>query len=119
MHEVVAADAVAVAVAAGRDDREARVREFGGAGDGERAAVDGVEPVALEVAVELAGAADACTEEHRVGAQPQLRGGTLQRLQDAEVTTARTPRRLWLEAGRELVLVVLCLFTDCAECTHV
>jgi len=96
VHEVVPADAVAVAVAAGRDDLEFGVGELRRAGDGQRAPVDRVVAVTLEVAVQLAGTADAGDQQHLVGVTAHLGHRLFQRLQDAEVATARAPRRLWL-----------------------
>ena len=54
VHEVVATDPVAVTVATCGDDFDAWVGEFGCTRDWQRAAVNSVEPIAVEVAVELA-----------------------------------------------------------------
>jgi len=97
--EVVPADPVAVAVTAGGDHFEVGVRELRGAGHGQRAPVDRVEPVRVEVAVQLAGTADTGTQQSFLGRAPDFRERLLERLQDAEVAATRTPGRLGLDAG--------------------
>jgi hypothetical protein len=109
---VVPADAVAVAVPAGRDDRQFGVSELGSPRDGQRPPVDRVEAVGLEVARELARAADTRDEQDLLRVLAELRGGSFQRLEDAEVTTARTPGRLRLDSRRELVAFDLPVLPD-------
>jgi len=113
VHEVVAADAVVVAVAARRDDGQLQVGELRCTRDREFTAVDGVEAVAVEVAVELPRTADAGEQRHLVGVLSDFGHGLFQRLQDAEVATARTPRRLRFDTGRELVSFGLSFVADC------
>ena len=77
VHEMVATDAIAVAVAAGGDHFDAGIGEFGSPRDRQRATVDRVEPVAVEVAVELAGTTDSGTQQHLFGRFTEFFGGTL------------------------------------------
>jgi len=56
-----------------------------------------VEPVRVEVAVQLAGTADTGTQQSFLGRAPDFRERLLERLQDAEVAATRTPGRLGLD----------------------
>src|SRR5699024_8045863 len=112
------ADAVPIAVATRRDHLQSWVREFRRTGDRQRAPVDRVHPIRLEVAVQLARTADARHQERLVRCAPDFGHRTLECLEHAEVATARTPRRLRLDARRErlsLDLLVLCRLSDRTE----
>jgi hypothetical protein len=75
--------------------------------------VDRVEPITVEIAVQLARTADSRHEQRLLRGPAGLRERLLQRLQDAEVTAARTPGGLWLYAWRVLFAFDFALFVDC------
>ena len=92
--EVVAADAVAVAVAAGDDNVQVMVAQLCAGGDRQGAAVEGVHPVGVEVARQVGGAPDPADCQNLVGPQPKFSAGPLDAVQDAEVAAAGTPVRV-------------------------
>ena len=95
--EVAAADAEAVAVAAGDEDGHGVVGHLDAGGDGERAAVQGVHAVGVDEAGEVGGAADAADGGDLVLGDLQLDEGFLDGGEDAEVAAAGTP--VGIDAG--------------------
>ena len=75
VHEVIAADGQAVAVAGDHPDVEIGAGEFQAGGEGRRAAVDGVEAVGVHVVREPAGAADAGDEDGFAAVHAELGAG--------------------------------------------
>ena len=88
MDKVIAADAVAVAVAAGADDFEFVIGKLRARRNGERAAMQGVHPVGVHVAGQVRRAADAAHDEHLVRLETQFGEGGLERRDDREVAAA-------------------------------
>ena len=94
VHEVVAADAVAVAVAAGDDDLHLVVGQGRSGRYRQRAAVQGVHTVGVDVAGQVRRAADAADRHDLVGLQAELGDCLLQRGEHTEVAAAGTPVRI-------------------------
>src|SRR5205085_7248375 len=88
---VVAADPETVAVSTGDDHFQPVVPELRSARDRQRAAVQGVHAVGVDVAGQVGGAADSADGEDLMRLQAQLGDRRLQRVQDAEVSAARAP----------------------------
>ncbi len=91
MDEVAAADAEAVAIAAGDEHGERVVGHLDAGGDGERAAVEGVHAVGFDEAGEVGGAADAGDGGDFVLGDLELDEGFLDGGEDAVVAAAGTP----------------------------
>src|SRR5690606_17936745 len=94
VHQVVAADRQAIAVAGDQPDVEFRIGELDTGRERRRAAVDRVEAVAFDVVGEAARAADTADEHglRRIGAD--LRKRALHRLEDRVVAATRAPANL-------------------------
>src|SRR5205823_14549775 len=91
MYEVIAADAVAVAVAARGDDLQAVIAQLNAAGNSHRAPMERVHAVGVDEAGEVRGAADAADDNDFVRLKPQFSQRQLQRREDTEVAATGTP----------------------------
>jgi hypothetical protein len=91
VHEMVAADAIAVAVAAGDDDLELVIGHLRAGGYRQRAAMQCVHAVGADVAGQIGRASDAADHQRFVRPNAQFRERHLQRAQHTEVAAARTP----------------------------
>src|SRR5204863_3762457 len=89
--EVIAADPEPVAVSAGDEDLKVVVPKLRSGRNRQRAAMQGVHAVSVDVAGQVGGAADSADGQDFVRQESQLGDGRLQRVQDAEVSTARAP----------------------------
>src|SRR5207248_8827518 len=89
--EVAGADAITVTIAAHRDHGQLVVGQLGASRDRQRAPMEGVQPVGVDVVRSLAGAADAGDHGDAVGRDLQLEERLLDGAQNAKVTAARTP----------------------------
>ena len=89
--EMVAADAEAVAIAAGADDLQLVVAELDAGADGEGAAVQGVHAVGVDEAGQVGGTADAADGHHLVRLQAQFEQRGLQRGQHRKIPAAGAP----------------------------
>ena len=78
MGKVIAADAVAIAVAAGDDDVQIMVGQLGPGSHCQGAAVERMHPVAVKIPGQIGRAADAADREYFVGLQSQTGAGPLQ-----------------------------------------
>ena len=94
VQEVVAADRVAVAVAARDHDRQIRPRHFQAGGERQRTAVHAVEAVAIGVGGNARRAADAGHDADLFRRQAQLREGAAERHQHVIIAAAGAPDRL-------------------------
>ncbi len=91
VNEVVAADAVAVAIAGYGDDLQVVVRQLDASRHRQGATVDAVVGVDPQVVGQLRAAADATDHQRLVRREAQPDQGLLQRGKDAEVAAAGTP----------------------------
>ena len=91
VHEVVAADAEAVAVAAGHQHGQIVIGELHSSGHRQRAAVQGVHAVGVDVAGKVGGTADTADGDHVVVRYLQLDQGLLDRGEHAKIAAAGTP----------------------------
>src|SRR5438093_9863956 len=107
---MVQSDPIAVAVSTSGDDGHGMVGEPGASGEGQGPAVQRVHPVGAEEARQVRGAADPGDNQYLVRLEPHLGTGLEQRIQDAEVTAARTPIR------RDLGLEILHAQSDGFGC---
>ena len=94
VQEMVAADRIAVAVAAGDDNGQIRPRHFQAGGERQRAAVDAVKAVAIGIGGDARRAADARHHADLFRRQAELREGAAERHQHVIVAAAGTPDRL-------------------------
>ena len=88
---MVAADAEAVAVAAGADDFQFVVAELDAGGHGQGPAMQGVHAVGVDVARQVRGAADAADDADLMRLQAELEQRGLERGEDGEIAAAGTP----------------------------
>ena len=91
MGHVTATDGEAVAVAAGHQHQQFGVGELDALGDGQGAAVDGVESVGGRVAGDAAGTPDAGDEGNLVRGSPDGGQGAGDGGDHAEIAATRTP----------------------------
>ena len=89
--EVAGADAIPVTIAAHRDHGQLVVGQLGTGRHRQRAPMEGVQPVGVDVVRGLARAANAGNHRHPVGRDLQLKERLLDRAQDTEVAAARAP----------------------------
>ena len=89
--EVTGADAETVTVATNADNSEFRVRQLDAGSERQEAAVQSVHAVGWEVVRRFAGAANAADDGDTVRQQAEFGQRLLQRAEDSEVTTSRTP----------------------------
>ena len=89
--EMVAADAVAVAIAAGADDFQFVVAELDAGGHGKGPAMQGVHAVGVDIARQVRGAADAADDTDLMRLQAEVEQRGLERGEDGEIAAARTP----------------------------
>src|SRR3989440_5960494 len=94
---MVAADAEAVAIAAGADDFQFVVAELDAGSDGEGAAMQGVHAIGVDVARQVRGAADAADDADLMRLEAQLEHRGLERGEHGEIAAARTP--IWVDAA--------------------
>ena len=94
MDEVGDADSVTIAITTGDDYLEIRIRKLNAAGHGNSAPVQRVDAVSVHIPGQVRGAADAGNNDHVFRRDSGFGGAHLDALQDAEVTTARTPIRI-------------------------
>ena len=110
LDEVVQPDAVAVAVAAGRDDGHRRVGQLGARGERQRPPVQAVHAVRPEEPGQVRRAADARNDQHLGRIQPEAGARLEQAVQHAEVAAAGTP------VGRDFRLEHLGFYCNCCHC---
>ena len=91
MRHVAAADRETIAIAPGREHEQIGVCQFDALGDGQRAAVHGVEPVGRGIAGDPARAADAGDERDLMRRPADRREGAVEGVEHAVVAAARTP----------------------------
>ena len=91
VNEMVAADAETVAVAAGADDFQLVVAQLDAGGHRQRAAVQRVHAVGVDVARQVGGAADAADDADLMRLQAQLEDRCLERGEDGEIAAAGAP----------------------------
>ena len=89
--KVIAANAVAVAIAAGADDFQFVVRQLDAGGHSQGAAMQGVHAVGVDVARQVRGAADAADDTDLMRLQAEVEQRGLERGEDGEIAAARTP----------------------------
>ena len=89
--EISGADTVAIAVATHRHHCELMVRELRAGGDRQRAAVQRVEAVGVDVVGRFPRTADAGNHRDSMWRDLQLKERLLDRAQDSEIATAGTP----------------------------
>jgi hypothetical protein len=94
MHQVVAADREAVAVARDHPDVEVGIGELDTGRDGRGPAVDGVEAIGFDVVGKARGTADPRDEDRVVGVGPELGQRLLHGLEDRVVAAAGAPADL-------------------------
>src|SRR5438552_3940152 len=88
---MVAADAEAVAIAAGADDFQLVVAELDASGNGKRASVQGVHAIGVDVARQVRRAADAAYDTDLMRLEAELEHRGLQRGEHGEIAAAGTP----------------------------
>src|SRR5215467_13393337 len=91
MDEMITADTKAISVATGHDDCKVVISQFHACGYGKRTAMQGMHAIGIDESGEIRRAADAADSDHVVIWDLQLDERLLNRSEDSEVPTSRTP----------------------------
>src|SRR3989442_442396 len=94
MDEVVSSDPVAIAVAASRNDLQFMIGKLRACGNGQSTTVQRMHAVDVNIARQVGRAADATNGHHLMGLEFQLDKRLLERSENTEIPTARTPIRV-------------------------